>query len=124
MATEEKVEGCVVDMHCLRVWPYQEYAQRAKDHTITCSLQHVEDGYALVEKNAVLLDKKATPMVLRALHESDQERGIKLRVLRRAKDKMMETVIVDLAIPREKVSSSNLLSVGYHDRTLEIEFKN
>jgi hypothetical protein len=123
---EERLEGYVVDLHCLRTWPAGEYHQRAREHSVTCSLRGIciESGYALIDKQPMPLDRSATPLVLSALRESHREQGVKLRVLRRPRERAMETAAVDLAIAREPVPSSNVLSVGYDDRVLEIEFKN
>lgn len=123
-ASMERVEGYVVDMHCIRQWPQAQWQERARKHLTTCAEEHLESGFCLVDGCAVPLDPAATQMVLRTLREIGDEKGALLRALRKNSDGMMVTTYVDRAIPREPVQSSNIQSVGWQDRTLEIEFKN
>jgi hypothetical protein len=122
---EERFEGYVVDLECARMWPQAEWEDRAKRHTVTCSLHgsSIESGYCIIDSHLVPLDANATPLVLHRLRESDHERGVRLRITRRAHDREMVTTMIDLAISREPVTSSTVRSVGYHDGILEIEFK-
>jgi hypothetical protein len=122
----ERIEGFVVDLHCVRQWPAKEVLERSQEHATACSLQgdHIESGYALIDETVVPLDSKATPMILHALRESEREHGARVRATRRDKNHIMETTMVELAITRDPVRSSNIRSIGYQDKTLEIEFKN
>lgn len=119
----ERVEGYVVDLHCIRQWPQAQWQDRAHKHLSSCAEQHLESGFCLVDSCAVPLDAAATPMVLRALREAGDEKGVQLRALRKSVDGVMVTTFADRAIPREPVESSNIQSVGWQDEILEIEFK-
>ena len=48
----EILEGDVVDIICLRKYPADEYAERARKHTRACALKGhcIESGYALDAK--------------------------------------------------------------------------
>ena len=94
----ETAEGWVLDIACLRKYPRDEYAERARAHTTACSqLGHcIESGYALVDADGrvTLLDPKATAPVLDALRRSDREAGVWLRVRREPDDGALATVEV------------------------------
>jgi hypothetical protein len=99
MPTTETLEGHVVDIACLRKYPQDELADRAREHTTSCSLMGhcAESGYALVgdDGRPVLLEPQATPRVMAALRESDREAGVRLRARREMRDGEMETVAVE-----------------------------
>jgi hypothetical protein len=94
----ETAEGWVLDIACLRKYPRDEYAERARAHTTACSqMGHcIESGYALVDADGrvTLLDPKATAPVLDALRRSDREAGVWLRVRREPDDGALATVEV------------------------------
>ncbi|PAP74615.1 hypothetical protein [Rubrivirga marina] len=94
----ETAEGWVLDIACLRKYPRDEYAERARAHTTACSqMGHcLESGYALVDADGrvTLLDPKATAPVLDALRRSDREAGVWLRVRREPDDGALATVEV------------------------------
>ena len=119
----ERIEGYIVDMHCVRQWPQYAWEDRARKHLTSCAEAHLESGFCLVDSCAVPLDAAATPMVLRALREVGDERGVKLRALRKIIESAAVTTYVDRAIPREPVDSSTVQSVGWQDSILEVEFK-
>ncbi|MGB3754379.1 MAG: hypothetical protein WA954_10835 [Parerythrobacter sp.] len=95
----ETVEGWVLDIACLRKYPRDEYAERARAHTTSCSLMGhcVESGYALVgdDGRVALLEPQATPRVMEALRRSDREAGVRLRARREVRDGALETVTVE-----------------------------
>ena len=99
MPTTETLEGYVVDIACLRKYPQDELAERAREHTQACGLMGhcAESGYALVgdDGRPALLEPQATPRVMAALRESDREAGIRLRARREMRDGEMETVAVE-----------------------------
>lgn len=76
----ETSEGWVLDIACLRKYPRDEYADRAREHTTACSVMGhcLESGYALVDADGrvTLLDPEATAPVLDALRRSDREAGV------------------------------------------------
>lgn len=77
-----------------------EMLERARAHKRDCGLEGhcTESGYGLVdaEGRIALLDPKATPLVLNALHCNDQDHGIKLRVKREMQaDGEMKTTKVE-----------------------------
>ena len=94
----ETAEGWVLDIACLRKYPRDEYAERARAHTTSCSMMGhcLESGYALVDPDGrvTLLDPKATAPVLDALRRSDREAGVWLRVRREPDDGALATVEV------------------------------
>ena len=94
----ETAEGWVLDIACLRKYPRDEYAERARAHTTACSqMGHcIESGYALVDADGrvTLLDPKATAPVLDALRRSDREAGVWLRVRREPDGDALATVAV------------------------------
>lgn len=96
----ETLEGYVVDLACLRKYPQDELAERARSHTKACAVMGhcLESGYGLVDEagRVSLLDMQATPLILGALRETPQERGIKLRAEREMADKEMHTVSVEV----------------------------
>lgn len=95
----ETLEGYVVDLACLRKYPQDELAERARSHTKACALMGhcLESGYGLVDEDGrvALLDMRATPLIFDALRETRQERGIKLRAVREMAEKEMRTVRVE-----------------------------
>ena len=95
----ETVEGWVLDIACLRKYPRDEYAGRARAHTTACSVMGhcLESDYALVDADGrvTLLDPKATAPVLDALRRSDRGTGVWLRVRREPDDGALATVTVD-----------------------------
>jgi hypothetical protein len=92
------VEGWVVDIACLRKYPEDELASRARAHTAECALMGhcVESGYGLVDADGRihLLDDQATPHVVTALRSSDSDSGIRLRAERHSNDGEMVTTSV------------------------------
>jgi len=94
----ETINGFVVDLACLRVWPQDEIWERAKNHSRECSLQghHIESGFALVQDNwdIALLDSSATPLVIDALQQSGNETGIRLRVEREMEYDEMKSILI------------------------------
>lgn len=96
---KEVFEGYVLDLACIRKYPYKDLFDRGRKHTKDCSLMGhcVESGYGLVNENGELriLDAKATPKVIDALNRSDKKSGIQLRAVREKKSKEMETTKVE-----------------------------
>ena len=99
----EILEGYVVDIACLRKFPRDQVAERARRHSRRCGMMGhcVESGFGLVEvdgpERVMLLDAKATPQVLEALRAADKEEGVRLRVERQPdEDGHMETNRVEL----------------------------
>lgn len=94
----ETINGYIVDLACLRVWPQDEIYERAKSHSRECSLQgnHIESGFALVQDNwdVALLDSWATPLVIDALQQSKNETGIRLRVEREMEYEQMKSILI------------------------------
>lgn len=119
----EKLEGYVVDMHCVRTWPQAELQKRARKHPVECAREHLETGFCIVNGCAVPLDMQATPLILRALNETTKSIGLRLHLTRKSADNGMETVFVEEAIDRVPVSSSMIKSAGWQDKILELEFK-
>lgn len=95
----EVLEGWVVDQACLRKYPQDEIAERARIHTKACSLMGhcIESGYGLVddEGRIALLEPKSTPAVLAAIQHAPAERGIRLRASRHADGEEMRTTRVE-----------------------------
>jgi len=94
-------EGWVVDIACLRKYPENEYAQRARVHTTECALMGhcVESGYGVVGEGgrAHLLDPGATPKVVAVLEGSGAEEDVYVRAERRLRGGEMVTVAVSAA---------------------------
>jgi len=92
------VEGWVVDIACLRKYPEDELASRARAHTAECALMGhcVESGYGLVDADGrvQLLDDEATPHVVTALRSSASDSGIRLRAERHSNGGEMVTTRV------------------------------
>lgn len=103
MPDTETLDGYVVDLICLRKYPADEYAERAKEHTQACALEGhcIESGYGLVaaDGRVALLDPAATPQVVDAVRASTREAGIRLRVRREEQEGEMQTVAVEEAAP-------------------------
>lgn len=99
MPTSETLDGWVVDLICLRKYPADEYAERARRHTQACALEGhcVESGFGLVSDDGrvALLDPSATPLVVDAVRGSERDAGIRLRVQRHDDDGQMETTHVE-----------------------------
>lgn len=97
------LEGWVVDIACLRKYPEDEYAQRARIHTTACALMGhcVESGYGVVGEGGRvhLLDPEATPKILAVLEGSDDQEGVWVRAERRLRDGEMVTNAVSPAQP-------------------------
>jgi hypothetical protein len=95
----ETLDGYVVDLICLRKYPADEYAERAREHTRACALDGhcIESGFALVadDGRVALLDPAATPLVVDAVRGSEREAGIRLRARREEHDEAMRTVSVE-----------------------------
>ena len=95
----ETLEGYLVDIACLRKYPRDELAQRAREHTRDCVLMGhcVESGYALVRETGevALLDPGATPLVLDVVRRASAKRGIRLRVRREMEKRHMKTTHVE-----------------------------
>ena len=95
----EVLEGYVVDLACLRKYPEKEVLQRAEVHTTRCALMGhcIESGYGLVDHQGNIhpLDNHATPQVVSALEESNQEQGVQLRIRREMKEQEMQTVQIE-----------------------------
>ena len=94
----ETADGYVVDIACLRKYPRDEWAGRARAHTTKCALMGhcVESGYGLVaaDGRVTLLDAKATPHVVDALERTTRERGVRLRAEREREEHEMRTTRV------------------------------
>ena len=103
MPDTETLDGYVVDLICLRKYPADEYAERAREHTRACALDGhcIESGFGLVadDGRVALLDPSATPQVVDAVRASEREAGIRLRVRREAEDAAMETASVEEVTP-------------------------
>lgn len=99
MPDAETLDGYVVDLICLRKYPADEYAARARRHTRACALEGhcVESGFGLVSEDGrvALLDPSATPQVVQAVRASAREAGIRLRVRREGRDGTMQTASVE-----------------------------
>ena len=99
MPPSETLNGYVVDLICLRKYPADEYAERARRHTQACALEGhcVESGFALVadDGRVALLDPAATPLVVDAVSGSEREAGIRLRARREEHDEAMRTISVE-----------------------------
>lgn len=95
----ETLEGHVVDIACLRRYPQDEMAQRAQVHTKRCALMGhcVESGYGLVQDDGrvALLEAAVTPDIVKAIAESNEDAGIRLRASREQGDHGMQTVRVE-----------------------------
>lgn len=95
----ETLDGFVVDLICLRKYPADEYAERARRHTQACALQGhcVESGFGLVSDDGrvALIDPHATPLVVGAVGASGREAGVRLLARREERDGEMVTVSVD-----------------------------
>ena len=95
----ETLEGYLVDIACLRKYPRDELAQRAREHTRDCVMMGhcMESGYGLVRKTGelALLDQGATPLVLEAVRGTSTKRGIRLRVRREMEKREMKTTHVE-----------------------------
>ena len=100
-AGRAELQGWVVDIACLRKYPEDEYAQRARVHTTACALMGhcVESGYGVVGEGGRihLLDPEATSKVVAVLEGSDAEQGVYVRAERRLHDGEMVTESVSAA---------------------------
>ncbi|WP_341360985.1 hypothetical protein V5H98_07855 [Georgenia sp. M64] len=98
MTYDERVEGWVVDMACLRRYALAEYRARAMEHSTECALMGhcVESGYGVVDAvgSLVALDTEATPYVVAALRACSQESGVRLQVERQSRHGEMMTTTV------------------------------
>ena len=98
MKQYETIEGYVVDQACLRKYPQAELLERARVHTKQCALMGhcVESGYGLVDDRGrpQLLEPGATPDLVKAIEDSQREKGIRLRVIRKMEDGEMITTEV------------------------------
>lgn len=96
--SRESLEGYVVDQACLRKYPQDQLLERARVHTSECALMGhcMESGYGLVDDQGrpLLLEPAATPRVVRAIEQSDRDRGVRLRAVREMQDGEMRTVEV------------------------------
>ena len=103
MPDAETLDGYVVDLICLRKYPADAYAERAKEHTQACALEGhcIESGFGLVSDDGRvgLLDPAATPQVVEAVRGSEREAGIRLRVRREEQEGEMQTVAVSEVAP-------------------------
>lgn len=94
----EVIEGYLIDLACVRKYPQDELLKRAKAHTRACALDGhcVESGYAVVGEDGrlMVLDPEATPKVVTALLQEQQDTNIKLRVERASNGTRMKTVSV------------------------------
>jgi hypothetical protein len=99
MPDTETLGGYVVELICLRKYPADEYAERARAHTRACALDGhcIESGFGLVadDGHVALLDPSATPHVVDAVRASERETGIQLCVRREAQDGAMKTASVE-----------------------------
>ena len=93
--TSETLEGYVIDIACVRKYPWTELAGRARAHTRECVLMGhcIESGYALVSDDGqlILLDDHATRLVVDVVQRSEHDRGIRLRVDRSCREDKMHT---------------------------------
>ncbi|MBW3577624.1 MAG: hypothetical protein KY462_07800 [Actinobacteria bacterium] len=100
---EETIEGYVMDIACIRKAPAEELAGRAANHPTSCGLMGhcIQSGYGLVDgRGGVrLLEPHATTLIVRHLLETDLEKGLRLRVVRRRDGQEMETTSVDAVSP-------------------------
>lgn len=91
----ESASGYVLDTACARKYPRDELLSRAREHTKECALMGhcAESGYVLVGDDGSLypLDTEATLRVVRALRESRETKGVKLRAVRQMVDGEMQT---------------------------------
>ena len=99
----EILEGYVVDIACLRKFPRDELADRARQHSRECGMMGhcVESGFGLVDSEnggrVALLDPEATSQVLEVLKKTERDVGIRLRAeRRRGEDGSMETRRIEL----------------------------
>ncbi|MDP9023347.1 MAG: hypothetical protein M3N57_11775 [Actinomycetota bacterium] len=94
----ETVEGCVMDIACIRKAPAAELTGRAARHPTACGLMGhcIESGYGLVDRQGKvhLLEPHATTEVVRHLLDTDVEAGVALRVVRERDGEEMRTVTV------------------------------
>ena len=95
----EILEGYVVDLACIRRYPVDQLAERAKAHGRKCALMGhcVESGYGLVSDRGklVVLDASATPLVVAAVKAAAHPTGIKLKAVRETNDGEMRTISVE-----------------------------
>jgi hypothetical protein len=102
----EILEGFVVDIRCVRLWPHDEVRVRAREHARECLLKgaHMETGYALItdEGSAVLLDTDATPLIIDVLQQLTNRTGICVRAEREWDGERMKTVLV---LPGDRCST-------------------
>lgn len=95
----EVLEGYVIDNGCVRKNAREDLLEKARIHSSDCALMGhcVESGYTLVNEDdgMAMLDAEATPKVVHAVEESDEEEGIRLRVERERRDGEMQTVSVE-----------------------------
>lgn len=97
---QETLAGYVLDIACVRKYPRAELLERARAHTLECSLMGhcIESGYALVDEadRLYLLDAPATRLVVETLQGCEQEKGIWLRATREMVGEEMESTRVEL----------------------------
>ena len=98
MATET-VDGCVIDVGCVRKNTRDELLEKARTHSRECALMGhcIESGYGIVTEDdrLTVLDSEATPKIMNTVEESDTKEGIQLRVQREEQDGSMETTSVE-----------------------------
>lgn len=96
---QEIIEGWVVDQACLRKYPQDEIAKRARLHRKVCAMMGhcIESGYGLVDDTGriALLEPASTPAVLDAIRHSSKHRGIRLRIMREADGDEMRTTCAE-----------------------------
>lgn len=100
MDEQEHLDGYIVDVACLRKYRQDELLERAREHTRDCALHghciesgYGQSGYGLVtdDGRVLLLDPKATPLVVDHVETSDPQEGIRVQVTRQREDGEMVT---------------------------------